>query len=163
MRTLYELTGDFLQLLAMAEDENEDIEVILNTIEGVDYEIELKAEGYAKVIKELEARGESLKKEGERLSGRRKAIEGNIKRMKQTLQQSMEVTGKTKFKTELFSFNVQNNKPSLVLDKDIEEIPEEYLIPQPAKVDNTAVTELLKNGEVLDFAHLSVSKSLRIR
>lgn len=163
MRTLYELTGDFLQLLAMAEDENEDIEVILNTIEGVDYEIELKAEGYAKVVKELEARGESLKKEGERLSGRRKAIEGNIKRMKQTLQQSMEVTGKTKFKTELFSFNVQNNKPSLVLDKDIEEIPEEYLIPQPAKVDNTAVTELLKNGEVLDFAHLSVSKSLRIR
>lgn len=162
MRTLYELTGDFLQLLAMAEDENEDIEVILNTIEGVDYEIELKAEGYAKVIKELEARGESLKKE-ERLSGRRKAIEGNIKRMKQTLQQSMEVTGKTKFKTELFSFNVQKNPESLVLDKDIEEIPKKYLIPQPAKVDNETVKKLLKSGKALDFAHLSVSKSLRIR
>lgn len=163
MRTLYELTGDFLQLLAMAEDETEDIEVILNTIEGVDYEIEMKAEGYAKVVKELEARSEALKKEEERLSARRKSIENNIKRMKQTLQQSMEVTGKTKFKTELFSFNVQNNPPSLVLDKKIEDIPEEYLIPQPAKVDNAAVKELLKSGEALDFAHLSVSKSLRIR
>lgn len=163
MRTLYELTNDFMQLLAMAEDENEDIEVILNTIEGVDYEIELKAEGYAKVIKELEARNEALKKEEERLSGRRKTIEGNIKRMKQTLQQSMEVTGKTKFRTELFNFNVQNNPPSLVLDKPLEEIPDKFLIPQPSKVDNAVVKELLKNGEELDFAHLSVSKSLRIR
>lgn len=163
MRTLYELTGDFLQLLAMAEDETEDIEVILNTIEGVDYEIELKAEGYAKVIKELEARKEALKKEEERLAGRRKSVESNIKRMEQTLQQSMEATGKTKFRTELFNFNVQNNPPSLVLDKPLAEIPDKFLIPQPSKVDNAAVKELLKSGEALDFAHLSVSKSLRIR
>ena len=163
MRTLYKLTEDFMQLLTLAEDESEDIEAILNTIEGVDYEIELKAEGYAKVIKELEAGNEALKKEEERLSGRRKSIEGNIKRMKQALQQSMEVTGKTKFKTDLFSFNIQNNPPSLVLDKGIEDIPDKYLIPQPAKVDNAKVKELLKTGESLDFAHLSVSKSLRIR
>lgn len=163
MRTLYNLTEDFVQLLALAEDENEDIEAILSTIEGVDYEIELKAEGYAKVIKELEARTESLKKEEERLYGRRAVIEGNIKRMKQKLQESMEITGKTKFRTELFNFNVQNNPPSLVLDKPLEEIPDKFLIPQPSKVDNAAVKELLKSGEVLDFAHLSVSKSLRIR
>ncbi len=163
MRTLYELTDDFLKLLTLAEDENEDIEVILSTIEGVDYEIELKAEGYAKVIKELEARAEAIKKEEDRLAGMRETIANNIKRMKVTLQQSMEVTGKTKFKTDLFSFNIQNNPPSLVLDKGIEDIPDKYLIPQPAKVDNAKVKELLKTGESLDFAHLSVSKSLRIR
>ena len=139
MRTLYELTEDFKQLLAMAEDENEDIEVILSTIEGVDYEIELKAEGYAKVIKELEARAEAIKKEEDRLTGMRETIANNIKRMKVTLQQSMEVTGKTKFK------------------------PDKYLIPQPAEVDNAAIKELLKNGKVLDFAHLNATKSLRIR
>lgn len=163
MRTLYELTDDFLKLLTLAEDENEDIEVILSTIEGVDYEIELKAEGYAKVIKELEARAEAIKKEEDRLAGMCETIANNIKRMKVTLQQSMEVTGKTKFKTDLFSFNIQNNPPSLVLDKGIEDIPDKYLIPQPAKVDNVKVKELLKTGESLDFAHLSVSKSLRIR
>ena len=163
MRTLYELTDDFLKLLTLAEDENEDIEVILSTIEGVDYEIELKAEGYAKVIKELEARAEAIKKEEDRLAGMRETIANNIKRMKVTLQQSMEVTGKTKFKTDLFSFNIQNNPPSLVLDKGIEDIHDKYLIPQPAKVDNAKVKELLKTGESLDFAHLSVSKSLRIR
>ena len=163
MRTLYELTEDFKQLLAMAEDENEDIEVILSTIEGVDYEIELKAEGYAKVIKELEARAEAIKKEEDRLTGMRETIANNITRMKVTLQQSMEVTGKTKFKTDLFSFNIQNNPPSLVLDKPLEDIPDKYLIPQPAKVDNAAIKELLKNGKVLDFAHLDATISLRIR
>lgn len=163
MRTLYELTNDFIQLLAMAEDENEDIEAVLSTIEGVDYEIEVKADGYAKVIKELEARGEMLKKEEERLSARRKTIDGNIKRMKETLQQSMEITGKTKFKTELFNFNVQNNPPSLVLDKPLNEIPDKFLIQQEPKIDNSAVKELLKAGKVLDFAHLKVSRSLRIR
>lgn len=163
MRTLYELTGDFLQLLAMAEDETEDIEVILSTIEGVDYEIEMKAEGYAKVIKELEPKVEGLKKEEERLAGRRKSIERNIKRMKQTLQQSMELIGKTKFKTELFSFNVQNNKSSLVLDKEIKDIPSEFLISQEPKVDGDAIRELLNTGEKLNFAHLEQSKSLRIR
>ena len=163
MRTLYELTDDFLKLLTLAEDENEDIEVILSTIEGVDYESESKAEGYAKVIKELEARAEAIKKEEDRLAGMCETIANNIKRMKVTLQQSMEVTGKTKFKTDLFSFNIQNNPPSLVLDKGIEDIPDKYLIPQPAKVDNVKVKELLKTGESLDFAHLSVSKSLRIR
>ena len=163
MRTLYELTEDFTQLLKMAEDENEDIDVILSTIEGVDYEIELKAEGYAKVIKELEARTEAIKKEEDRLANRRKSIETNIARMKQSLQQSMEATGKTKFKTELFSFGIQNNQPSLVLDKDIEGIPDKFLIPQEPKVDNAAIKELLKKGEVLDFAHLITTKSLRIR
>ena len=163
MRTLYELTNDFMQLLAMAEDDSEDIEAVLNTIEGVDYEIEQKADGYAKVIKELEARGEAIKKEEDRLAGKRNAIENNIKRMKVTLQQSMGITGKTKFKTELFSFNIQNNPPSLVLDKPLNEIPDKFLIPQDPKIDNEAVKDLLKAGEVLDFAHLSVSKSLRIR
>lgn len=163
MRTLYELTDDFLKLLTLADDENEDIEVILSTIEGVDYEIEQKAEGYAKVMKELEARGEALKKEEERLANRRKSIEANITRMKQALQQSMEATGKTKFKTELFSFNVQNNPPSLVLDKPLEDIPDKFLIPQEPKVDNATIKELLKNGEKLDFAHLIKTQSLRIR
>lgn len=163
MRTLYELTNDFMQLLAMAEDDSEDIDAVLNTIEGVDYEIEQKADGYAKVIKELEAKGEAIKKEEDRLADKRKAIENNIKRMKETLQMSMGITGKTKFKTELFSFNIQNNPPSLVLDKPLNEIPDKFLIPQAPKVDNAAVKDLLKAGEVLDFAHLSVSKSLRIR
>ena len=50
---LYELTGQFLELLDMLEDEEVDEQVIMDTLESVEYEIEDKADGYAKIIKAL--------------------------------------------------------------------------------------------------------------
>ena len=81
--------------------------------------------------------------------------------MKEALQNAMFITGKTKFKTDLFSFNIQKNPPRLVIDRP-EEIPEEYLIPQEPKIDTSAIKEALKRQE-LPFAHLEQSESLRIR
>ena len=40
MSTLYELTGDYLQLMNMLYDDNVDTECILDKLECVDYEIE---------------------------------------------------------------------------------------------------------------------------
>jgi hypothetical protein len=71
----------------------------------------------------------------------------------------MRATGKTKFKTDLFSFNIQKNPARLVITG---EVPEKFLIPQDPKVDNKAIKELLKQQE-LPFAHLEQSESLRIR
>ena len=54
MANLYELTGDFLTLMDMLEDEECDEQCIMDTLESVEYEIEEKADGYAKIIKSLE-------------------------------------------------------------------------------------------------------------
>ena len=159
MSTLYELTGQFQQLLDMAETGTIDPDVLKDTLGGIDGEIEIKADGYAKVIRELEGQVLMLKSEIERLSGKKTSIENNIKAMKESLESAMKVTGKTKFKTELFSFNIQNNPPRLVIDK---EVPEEFLIPQPPKADNARIKQVLKEQK-LDFAHLEVGQSLRIR
>ena len=43
MANIYELTNDFLQLLNMLEDEEIDEQVIMDTLESVEYEIEEKA------------------------------------------------------------------------------------------------------------------------
>lgn len=53
MANIYELTGQFLQLLDMLEDEEVDEQVIMDTLESVEYEIEDKADGYAKITKLL--------------------------------------------------------------------------------------------------------------
>jgi hypothetical protein len=81
--------------------------------------------------------------------------------MKEALQNAMFITGKTKFKTDLFNFNIQKNPPRLVIDKP-EEVPEEYLIPQEPKIDTKAIKEILKEHK-LPFARLEQSESLRIR
>ena len=53
MATLYELTDEYKQLLDMLEDETVDPEILKDTLEAVDGEIEVKADGCAKLIKEL--------------------------------------------------------------------------------------------------------------
>lgn len=159
MATLYELTGGFLELLQLAEQGEIDTQTIRDTLESLGYEIEEKADGYAKVIAELTGQVNTLKTEEDRLSTKRKSIENNIDRMKRSLEEAMKATGKTKFKTDLFSFNIQRNAPRLIITGDV---PKEYLIPQPPKVDNKKIRDLLKKEE-LKFAHLEQGESLRIR
>ena len=60
MQTLYEIAQDYLKLLEMAEEVDE--EVFKDTLEGIEGELEIKADNYAKVITELENRAEGLDK-----------------------------------------------------------------------------------------------------
>ena len=161
MATLYEIAAEYMTLLDMAEEIDE--EVFKDTLEGIEGELEIKADNYAKVIAELENRAEGLDKESKRLAERKKAIENNIKRIKESLQVAMIATGMTKFKTELFNFGIQKNPPKLVLDKGIEDIPREYYIFQDPIADKEKIKKELKEGKELDFAHLEQGESLRIR
>lgn len=164
MSTLYELNNQLLELLMMAEDPDVEEDVLKDTMEAVEGEIEVKADGYAKVIRQLEADKAGIKAEKDRLDKRAKAIDGNISRMKAALQVSMELCEKPKFKTELFSFNIQNNPVSCVVDDsvDINQIPEEYL-KITKTINKTALKEAIQNGQEFDYAHLEQSRSLRIK
>ena len=164
MFSIYELTEDYIKLLSMAEDPDIDEEVFLDTLEGIEGALEDKAEGYAKVMRQLETNASGLDAEIKRLQERKAHMAKNVERMKTTLQNMMEATGKTKFKTELFSFNVQNNPPSLVMDsEDIEVIPMEYLVPQDPKIDKAKIKADIKAGKEIAFAHMETGRSLRIK
>ena len=92
-------------------------------------------------------------------------LENRSKWLKDTLQANLEFIGKTKFKTELFSFSVSSNggKQPLVITDNLGEIPGKYLIPQDPVVDKDAVRELLKDKEV-EWAKLEpYGKHLNIR
>ena len=163
--TLYELTDEYKTLLQMAEDPETDPEVLADTMEALEGEIEDKADGYAIVMKELEASEQKIKNEVDRLNARRLSIANNIRLMKLRLQESMLATGKTKFKTDLFSFGIQKNPPSVVMDEQyLENIPEKYLVQQDPVIDKKKIKEDLKAGVDLEgIAHLAQTESLRIR
>ena len=162
---LYEITEQYMQLLEFAEDPDVDPDVLADTMESIEGEFEDKADGYAKVIAQLEADAEAVKKEIDRLQGRKKAVEGNVKRIKENLQNAMILCDKKKFKTELFSFNIQKNAPSVVIDEtDIFKIPQEYIVFKDPEVNKTAIRDALKAGVDLEgIAHLQQGESLRIR
>lgn len=160
--TLYEITGQFVELLTWAEDPDVDEQAFQDTLESLTAEIEEKADGYAKIIRQLQGEVEAIKAEVDRLTNRKTAIENHITFMKKNLEQSMIATGKEKFKTELFSFNIQNNPASVVLDVDEDKVPDQYSV-ITKKVDKKGILQAIKNGEEIEFAHLEQSRSLRIR
>lgn len=158
---LYEITGEILELLTMAEDLELDQKMIRDTMEGLDFEFEEKAEAYAKVVKTLEMDIAGLDEEIQRMTKRKATIKNNIDRLKRSLEGAMIATGKRKFKTPLFGFGIQKNPPSLnVLDES--KIPAEFWIEQQPKLDKKAALAYVKENEV-DWAELSQTESLRIR
>lgn len=162
---LYELTEQWDAVFNMLEDGETDEQVIFDTLESIEGEIEDKADNYAKMIRNLQASADVLKAEEERLYQRRKSTENHIQRLKDNLQANLEFIGKTKFKTDLFSFSVSQNggKQPLSITDNLDEIPGKYLIPQPPKVNNDAVRELLQEKSV-DWAHLEpYGRHLNIR
>lgn len=86
----------------------------------------------------------------------------------------MRATGKKKFTTDLFSFNIQKNggKRKLIIDVNVENIPEEYRIKHPDTVNGDKLREYLKENGLegqdgslnCEWCHLEPQgESLRIR
>ena len=155
--TLYELKEMYLNLMDL-DLEGEELEKALT---NVDDEIEVKAENYAGVIKNLEAEAEAYKKEIDRMADRERALENRIKFLKKNLEETMIELDKKKFKTNLFSFNIQRNAPGIkILDAD--KIPEEF-VDYEKIIKKNELKKAIKEGLETDAAVLVESESLRIR
>lgn len=161
MAKLYEIVGAFKELLEMASEENMDQKLISDTLEGVEFEFEEKADGYAKVVKMLEGDVEAIDKEIKRLTEKKNTIKNNISGIKKNLENAMITTGKTKFKTLLFGYNIQKKPVSVSID-DENQIPKDFWIEQEPKLDKKSLAAYLKENEV-SWAHLTQTESLRIR
>ena len=162
MANLYELTGDFIQLQQMLYDGDIDEQTFNDTLETVNYVIEEKADNYAKIMKNIDSDIAGIKAEEKRLADKRKSLEGRKKGLKNNLEHSMKVLGKTKFKTQLFSFRIQKNPAKLVIDYE-DKIPQEFYIKQEPKLDNSALKEAIKNGLKIEGVGLIQGEGLRIK
>ena len=166
--TLYEITGELLELQNMIE-EGADPDIVNDTIESVEFDLEQKAEGYVMVIRNLEAQAKAIKEEEKRLREKRLSAENGIERLKKRLFDSMNATGKKKLNAGVFTLSVQKNGGSLpvIIDEDINNMPEE-LLKIEVKPDTKKIAELLQDEEKSQlyskFAHFGErGESLRIR
>ena len=161
MGTLYELKSEYIQLRDMAGDPDISPEALRDTMDAINGELEDKADGYARVIRELEAEEAGLDAEIHRLQARKSAVSGNKGRIKDALESAMRETGKLKFKTALFSFGIQKNPPSVAILS--ENIPLDYLVVPEPQPDKKRILAELKAGASFDWAELKQTEALRIR
>lgn len=164
MASLYELTEQYEEIRMMLHDEDVEDQVIYDTLESIDAEIEEKADNYAKLIREIKLEAEMIRTEEERLCARRKRIEARADLLKNRLEENMRFIGKTSFKTALFSFHIQSNGGVQPLEiSAITDIPMRFLIQQDPVPDNRKIREYLKEHEVEWARLLPRGESLRIR
>lgn len=165
MASVYDLGQGFDTLWALLEDELADDEVIADAFENLTEDLKDKFENCCKYIKNEEAVIAGLKAEEDRLRAKRKAKENARDRLKDLMRVTMQKAGEKKLPCGTFSVSLQNNPPSLVVDVSVADIPTDYLIPQPPKVDTDKLKKALKDGNeaVGAIAHLTQTEGLRIR
>lgn len=150
---LYEIAGEFLQLQEMLEDEELDAQVVLDTLEGIEGELNDKIESLCKIIKNIDAQAAAFKAEENRLKAKRISLENKTDSIKQYMYGVMKSTSKTKCGGELFTAAIQKNggKLPLIMDCDPEDLPV-TLRRVEVVADNDAIRQYLDDGG-LGYAH----------
>lgn len=159
--TLYELTDEVYRLLDFAEDPEVDEEVFRDTLEALQGDIEVKSDDYGKVIRQLESDKKGIQAEIDRLTARKTTIENRIQIMKDALYKAFRALDKTKLKTELFTFYIQKNPVSVIVD-DPEAVPDEFFKVKK-ELSKTSIKDAIESGQDIPFAHLEQSESIRMR
>ena len=147
--TLYELTGEVLELKELLSDPEVDEQIIFDTLEAVQGELEAKAEDYVKVIRQLDAEAKSFDAEADFFKQKALVRKNNIKRMKEALLNAMIATGhESGLNAGPFTLKVQKNggiAPLAITG----EVPDELTKKEP---DNEKIREFLKDHDV-EWAH----------
>lgn len=159
MANLYELTNNFKQVYEMDDLE---AEIWIDTLESIECDFEEKAENYGRIIRNYESETDALENEIKRLKSKKTVLTNKVSRMKGLLEESMLLTGKTKFKTTLFNFGIQNNPPSVDVE-DLNKIPSKYLNVQLPIPDKKAILQDLKNGKKIPGVKITQKSGLRMR
>lgn len=161
MPNLFDLSTDYKQVYDLIT-EQEDEQILKDTLASINDAIEDKADGYVAVIKTLEGDNKAIDEEIKRLRQRKTSNQNGVKRLKENLQEVMEQTGKEKFKTALNSYSIANNPPSLdITDESL--IPKQYYIEQQPKLDKKELLKVVKDGLEIKGVELKQSRSLRVR
>nr|DAQ53694.1 MAG TPA: resistance protein [Caudoviricetes sp.] len=157
MATLYELTGQFLDIYNLELDE----ETKIDTLDSIDWnsDYENKVENYIKVIKNIESDVEARKNEIKRLTGLNKADEKKKDHLKETLSTSMTLTGHERVDTPLFKVSFRKSQ---AVEVDELVLPESYKV-ATWKPDKKRLKDDLKNGLEIVGASLVERKNLSIR
>lgn len=152
--TLYDITGDWLQLQTMLEqaEPDEDLQVYLDTIESIEGDLDEKIAGCVAVYKNLMADADALKAEADKLRNRADTMNRKATSLKEYIMRCMQAVGKRKGGDAVNCASIVKNggkKPVVFTD----EVPQEW---QKVRYepDNTAIREALENGEELPFAEL---------
>lgn len=156
MPNLYDLTGEALRLNEALDGEltPEEFDAAIEAYNANMGTIEDKLDGYARIIRNLDAFGDACKAEEARLSQRRKTAEAKAERMREAVRAALSALERPKCKTSIGTWSIQKGRPCVnVIDPAL--VPKDWRIPQPDVLDKRAMLDALKAGTKIPGAELA--------
>ena len=154
--SLYQLSNDYLNALDFLTDADNAIEpqVIHDTLEALEGELQEKVVNVAKFIRNLETTTEAIKAAETDMAKRRKTLEQRVTWLKGYLKSNMETTGINKIECPYFKLSIAKNPASVdVLDET--QIPESFKrIETVVNVDKNAIKAAINAGLAVEGVRL---------
>lgn len=167
MASLFELTGERLELQKRLESMNLDEDTIADTLEGESAELEEKIISYGYVIRNNKALIDSMDAEIKRMTERKKSEEKRLEKIEEWLINSMFACNLQTVKGSAFTIKAGLNAPSVDI-VDIDAIPAAYWrTPEPVEPvsapDKRLILSVLKDGELIAGCEIKRTKKLTIK
>ena len=160
--TLYELTGQILELQELMEDDVYEPELINDTMESIMYDFQNKADDYVKLIKNIEAQVFALDEEAKRLKARQDKMKNKVKMLKDKLVTAMVATGTRKLQGTVGTLSLRRST-KIPSELTWENVPQEYVKTEVKKsIDKVSLTSAIKEGKV-EGIELEETNSLLIK
>lgn len=161
---LFELSAAHQQVFDFLLEDDADLEVLEETLQCIEGDMEVKVKNGIGLIRSLEAYHDAVEVEEKRLSQKKKTLKNRIDWIKTLYKQTMEIMKKDKIQTPIGTMALQNNPGSLVIDNE-KLIPAEFttVIPEHFEPNKEKIKAAIKAGQAVPGARIAQGKSLRIR
>jgi len=162
---LYELVEQFKGLEKLAANEDLPPELIRDTLEGLQGDMQLKATSVAKFVLGLEAEADAMAQAAEAIYARGERRRKRAEAIRAYVLFQFQQAGVTKVECPEFTMSVRKN-PEAVQIMDPMQIPTEYMVqpePPPPRADKTAIKAALKAGKEVFGCWLTQTERLEIR
>lgn len=156
---LYQITQSTQQLLEMLSEGEIPEDVYKDTVESLGAENAI--DDVVKAIRNKQADVEMFKAEADKFDEKAAAAQKSVDSMKKLILDYMRATDQKKTGTGLFTVSRRSSKSCELIDET--KIPEQFFIPQPAKIDKKAILAELKEGKEITGARLKESESIMIK
>ena len=143
---LYEMSDQARTLYQLLEEDEIDENIYFDTLESIG--ANEKLESYIYVQKQ-------------RIEKRMKTCQNNIERMKSAIMEFMTSARLKKVQAGTFTLSLRSYESVNITDES--QIPEEFLIPQPPKINKAEIKKYLKSGDVISGAEIIQKDSVTAR
>lgn len=143
--TLFEIAQEYRHITDVLMDAGVDEQTLTDTLEGEAWPLELKAQNYGFMIRNLEATAEAINKAIKKMSARAEVIERRAERLRERLKTGMEIAGVKKLECPYFAISIAKNTSSIDV-WDEKQVPDQYRTQPPKKISKTLIREAIDKG-----------------